>query len=121
MIVDSTWSSIIQAQPLYAQKGIPVRPLPDVVKSYFIGEMPEPYGKSWEDADYIYAPCFIGENHWVALQVDLQSWCINVYDCNCILYNEEKIQEELFGVSKYLPSHISNHEPLAKRFPDLHN
>ena len=98
----------MKAQPRYAEKDIPVQPLPDVVKLYFIGERPEAYGKSWEDVDYIYAPCFIGDDHWIALQVDL-------------LYDEEKIQEEVFGVSKYLPLHISNHEPLEKKIPDLHN
>jgi hypothetical protein len=116
-VLDSFWSDPYRGQ--YANhvvEGKKVNPRPARVCQYFKGELPELYGVKWDDVDYLYAPYFVNGNHWVALQVDLVNWMVNVYDCNIPLVTEAKMELEVKPVLKFLPVYMRLHEPLAKKY-----
>lgn len=57
---------------------------------YFIGLSP-PCGKPWEGVKKVYTPFNIDNKHWVALEIQLDSKHIIVYDSQCDYYKEEVI------------------------------
>ncbi|XP_047309317.1 uncharacterized protein LOC124912710 [Impatiens glandulifera] len=52
----------------------------DDLMEYFRGDE-EKLMTSWIIVDKIYFPMNLNMKHWVLCEVQLQDWCINVYDC----------------------------------------
>lgn len=69
---------------------------------YFIGLSP-PCGKPWEGVKKVYTPFNIDNKHWVALEIQLDSKHIIVYDSQCNYYKEEVIAQKLAQTCQMLP------------------
>lgn len=114
--MDTTWCEDYKDQHKCEMGGVAVPEFPDRVARYFRGELPIFHGKNWEEVDFIYAPLFVGTNHWVAIQIDLVNWSLSVFDCNANLKRDHVIQEAVAPIIKYLPKFVSKHEPLSKKY-----
>lgn len=85
---------------------------------YSSGELPESDGPSWGEVDYVYAPYLVTNNHWVALEIDLKEWVLNVYDCNHDLTKEEDLKVELNPVTVRLPVLLTLSPTTAVKYND---
>ena len=118
VVVDSTWW-LDFTDLERAEWGIGVNVnLPPRQVEYFEGQRPDPHGKSWIDADFIYTPIFVGSDHWVAAEIDLTKWCLNVYDCNIVLNPEALVENTLAPMTTLFPRVLSLYKPLAEKFEE---
>ena len=83
---------------------------------YCKGELPEGVATKWDETYYVYSPYFVNANHWVALEIDLQEWVLNVYDSNHNLMTEEHIIEELNPVMVRVPLILSLYPGTAEKY-----
>lgn len=116
-VLDSSWSQRIKN--MYENKvkdnEVSEEKLSIMLK-YFAGVLPDCFPTCWDEIDFVYAPYFVSGNHWVALQIDLQKWVINVYDCNVNLNKDKSMKEELKPVMVTLPSLVSERASIAVKY-----
>ena len=97
-------------------EGKKVNETPKGFNRYFKGELPEFYGVCWDKVEFLYAPYNVNANHWIALQIDLVNWVVNVFNCNNNLNSDDVIKLQVEPVLKMLPIFMSKYEPLASKY-----
>ena len=86
----------------------------EYIVKYMIGLYPRLYGKPWTGVKRIYTPFIFGENHWVALEIILETHLVNVYDCNHPVTKEQKIISGLAHFCEELKRIMKNHNFLGE-------
>ena len=75
----------------------------EYIAKYIIGLYPRLYGKPWSGVKRIYTPFMFGGNHWVALEIVLETHLVNVYDCNHPVTNQKRVISGLAPFCEQLP------------------
>ena len=89
----------------------PVDESPDeYIAKYIIGIYPRIYGKPWTGVKRIYTPFMFGNNHWVALEIVLETHLVNVYDCNHPVYSEQEVISGLAQFCEHLKRIMKNQD-----------
>ena len=116
-ILDVFWTAdYTDAMKYYMKNACTVPPASERALAYFRGDRPKTYGSSWDDLDFIYFPLNMENKHWVAVEIDLQEWKANVYDCNVALYPDLAVENCVHAICRFLPHFMTQYPPLAKKF-----
>ncbi|XP_047306625.1 uncharacterized protein LOC124910045 [Impatiens glandulifera] len=74
----------------------------DDLMEYFRGDE-EKLMTSWMIVDKIYFPMNLNMKHWVLCEVQLQDWCINVYDCEQGFIKKNQYDKFMKPLCKMIP------------------
>ncbi|CAL9222948.1 unnamed protein product, partial [Arabidopsis halleri] len=72
--------------------------------------------KKWvEDVDFVYLAHNINNNHWIALEVDLQRRRIKAYDSILTAYTDEEVYESCKPYTRMIPALLQTMAPPGKK------
>ncbi|XP_010445338.1 PREDICTED: uncharacterized protein LOC104727989 [Camelina sativa] len=87
------------------------------------GEFPEEsamHKKWWIDVDNLYACLFVNENHWVALDIDLQGNKIYIYDSIPSMVSDDQMALECLSLRQIIPAMLCDMIPETIRKKSKH-
>lgn len=112
-VVDTFWSTQIKN---FHEGKINGGKTLEYLLQYCRGVLPEGVPTPWDELDYVYAPYLVNTNHWVALEIDLKEWVLNVYDCNHDLMKDETLMFELYPVMVRVPFLLRAYPGTAEKY-----
>ena len=119
VVLDTYWARHLVSQVNLGDVGF-TEEGEETLRNYMKGILPTEFPKKWNDAKKIYTPFHLAgieKEHWIALEIDLSEWSINVYDCNKKLYSDKEIHDALDPIHQGVPRLLTNYKPLATNLP----
>lgn len=80
---------------------------------YLSGKLPLGRGKDWKFVNYVYMPILLNNNHWVALEIDMDKRTVFVLDCDVNLIKIADLHVCLNHLVSLVPVWISHYEAMA--------